>query len=358
MPANRLYSIALYFFVAVLGYLSYQIFKPFLSPLAWAIVLSIVFYPFFTFVLRFVKLRPLASFITLLIILILLLGPFSYLSYLLSQEIRSIVDEASSGKFDPIGRYLNHPFVSKVINKILAMFHLSQIEFEKKIMENVVLFGKSLVGGITGGIGNIASAITDFIFMILSIFFFLEGGSEFVEGLKKYIPFSQKQRERLIKQTRGIIVSTIYGGVTVAIAQAIIGGLAFSLLSVPSPVLWGLAMFVASFIPLLGTFIVWGPMAVYLFFKGMILKAIILVIVGIVAISSVDNILRPLIIRGKVQMPTLAIFFSILGGIKLFGFIGFIMGPLVLALFVSAVQMLQFVEEERNMETADRKGKD
>lgn len=122
--------------------------------------------------------------------------------------------------------------------------------------------------------------------------------------------------------------------------------------------LWGLAMFVASFIPLLGTFIVWGPMAVYLFFKGMILKAIILVIVGIVAISSVDNILRPLIIRGKVQMPTLAIFFSILGGIKLFGFIGFIMGPLVLALFVSAVQMLQFVEEERNMETADRKGKD
>ena len=99
-------------------------------------------------------------------------------------------------------------------------------------------------------------------------------------------------------------------------------------------------------------------MAVYLFFKGMILNAIILVIVGIVAISSVDNILRPLIIRGKVQMPTLAIFFSILGGIKLFGFIGFIMGPLVLALFVSAVQMLQFVEEERNMETADRKGKD
>lgn len=347
MPSSRLYLIALYFLVAVLGYLSYQIFKPFLSPLAWAIVLSIVFYPVFSLILKFVKWRPLASLITLLIILVLLLGPFSYLSYLLSQETRSIVDGATSGKFDPVGGFLNHPFVNKIINKILAMFHLSQAEFERRIVENVALFGKSLIGGVTGGIGNIASAITDFIFMILSIFFFLEGGSEFVEGLGKYIPFSKKQRERLVKQTREIIVSTIYGGVTVAIAQAIIGGVTFSLLSVPSPVLWGFAMFIASFIPLLGTFIVWGPVAAYLFFKGMILNGIILVVVGIVAISSVDNILRPLIIRGKVQLPTLAIFFSILGGIKVFGFIGFIMGPLVLALFISVIQMLQVVEDER-----------
>jgi len=79
----------------------------------------------------------------------------------------------------------------------------------------------------------------------------------------------------------------------------------------------------------------------------MILNGIILIVVGIVAISSVDNILRPLIIRGKVQLPTLAIFFSILGGIKVFGFIGFIMGPLVLALFISVIQMLQVVEDER-----------
>jgi predicted PurR-regulated permease PerM len=350
MYASRLYSIALYFLAAVLGYLSYQLFKPFLSPLAWAIVLSIVFYPVFTFLLKFVRWSPIASFITLLVILVLLLGPFSYLSYLLSQEIRTIVEEATSGKFDPVGGILNHPFVNKMINKILSMFQLSQAEFEKRILENVALFGKSLIGGVTGGIGNVASAITDFIFMILSIFFFLEGGPEFVEGLGKYIPFSKKQRERLIKQTREIIVSTIYGGVTVAIAQAMIGGITFSLLGVPSPVLWGFAMFIASFIPLLGTFIVWGPVAAYLFFKGMILNSIILVIVGVVAISSVDNILRPLIIRGKIQMPTLAIFFSILGGIKVFGFIGFIMGPLVLALFISVIQMLQLVEEEREAE--------
>ena len=350
MPNSRLYTIALYFLVAVLGYLSYQIFKPFLSPLAWAIVLSIVFYPVFTFVLRFVKWKPLASLITLLTILLILLGPFSYLSYLLTQEIRSIVDAAASGTFDPVGGIIHHPLVNKLTNRILGMFHLSLAEFEKTVIENIALLGKNLMGGIKGGIGNVASAITDFIFMILSIFFFLEGGSEFVEGLGKYIPFSKKQRERLLKQTREIIVSTIYGGVTVAIVQAIIGGITFSLLGVPSPALWGFAMFVASFIPLVGTFIVWGPVAIYLFFKGLVLNSIILVVVGVIAISSIDNILRPLIIRGKIQMPTLAIFFSILGGFKVFGFIGFIMGPLVLALFISVIQMLQFVEEEQDKE--------
>jgi predicted PurR-regulated permease PerM len=351
MPTSRLYSIALYFLVAVLGYLSYQIFKPFLSPLAWAIVLSIVFYPVFTFVLRFVKWKPLASFITLLIILMLLLGPFSYLSYLLSQEIRSIVDEAAAGKLDPVGGILHHPLVNKFLNKMLGTFQLSQAEFEKRILENITLFGKSLVGGITGGIGNVALAITDFIFMILSIFFFLEGGSEFVEGLGKYMPFSKKQRERLIKQTRDIIVSTIYGGGNRSDSPSYHGWHCLFPVERPISGTVGFCHVHCVFCSASWDLCNLGPCGtVYLFFKGMILNSIILAIVGVVAISSVDNIIRPLIIRGKMQMPTLAIFFSILGGIKIFGFIGFIMGPLVLALFISVIQMLQFVEEERKKE--------
>ena len=350
MPTNRFYTVALIFLLAVLGYLSYQIFKPFLSPIAWAIVLSIVFYPVFAFILRYVKWRPLAALLTLITILIMLLGPFSYFSYLLSQEVRSFIDAVQAGQFDPINTVLHNPSLRNIINRLLKLISVSEAELQKTILENVSQLGKSLVGGVTGGLGNVASVITDFIFMILSIFFFLEGGSEFVAGIHKFIPFSIKHRDKLLKQTKDIIVSTIYGGVVVAIAQAILGGTAFSLLHVPSPVLWAFAMFIASFIPLLGTFAVWGPLAAYLFLKGAVLNSILLVIVGVLAISSVDNILRPLIIRGKMQMPTLAIFFSILGGIKVFGFIGFIMGPLVLALFVSVAQMLRYVGEEQETE--------
>jgi predicted PurR-regulated permease PerM len=226
------------------------------------------------------------------------------------------------------------------MDRILSLVSVSEADLQKAILENVSQFGQKLVGGITGGLGNVASAITNFILMLLSIFFFLQSGSEFVEGLSRFIPFSAKQRDRLFSQTRDIIVSTIYGGIVVAMAQAVIGGIAFSLLNVPSPGLCTFALFIASFIPLLGTFVVWGPLAAYLFLKGAVLNGIILVIVGVVAISSVDNILRPFLIRGKMQMPTLAIFFSILGGIHFFGSIGFIMGPLVIALFISVARMV------------------
>jgi predicted PurR-regulated permease PerM len=320
--------------------------QPFLSPIAWAIVLSIVFYPVFAFVLKFVKWRPLASFVTLLIILVIIFGPVSYLSYMLSQEIKAFVAYMTGGDFDPVNTVLHHPAISNLVSKLLGLLNIKEAELQNMVVENLTRLGKETMGRITGGLGNAASAAVDFVLMLLSIFFFLEEGPQFIEKINNYMPFSRKQRERLIQQTRDIVVSTIYGGVTVAIFQAIIGGFAFSFLGIPSPGLWGTCMFIASFIPLVGTFVVWGPAALYLFFKGSLVKAGILVLIGILGISSVDNIVRPLIIRGRMKLPILAIFFSILGGIKVFGIIGFIMGPLVLALFLSVVQIVQYVEEK------------
>jgi len=356
MPTNRFYIAALISLLVLLGYLSYQIFKPFLSPIAWAIVLSIVFYPVFSFILRYVKWKSIASLLTLIVILILLLGPFSYFSYLISQEVRSLIDAVQAGQFDPLNTVLNNPSLRGIIDRILKLISISEADLQKTILENISQLGKTLLGGVTGGLGNVASAITNFILMLLSTFFFLQSGPEFVDGLKRFIPFSAKQRDRLFAQTKDIIVSTIYGGVVVAMVQAIIGGIAFSLLHVPSPGLSAFALFIASFVPLLGTFVVWGPLAAYLFLKGYVLNSIILVIVGVVAISSVDNILRPLLIRGKMQMPTLAIFFSILGGIYFFGAIGFIMGPLVIALFISAARMLRYAGEEQEKQQEEESG--
>jgi predicted PurR-regulated permease PerM len=244
---------------------------------------------------------------------------------------------------------LRHPVVNKIIHKALSLFNITEAEFLKTITDGISQLGRESVGIISSGLGNVVTAALDFVFMILSIFFLLGDGPELLEKVSSYMPLSKKQKDKLIKQMRDIVISTIYGGVTVAIVQGLIGGITFSILGIPSPVVWGLAMFITSFIPLLGTFVIWGPATVYLFFQGATLKGIILIFVGIFVISMVDNILRPLIIRGKMKMPTLAIFFSILGGIKLFGFIGLIMGPLVLALFVSVVEILRYTEEEQKM---------
>jgi predicted PurR-regulated permease PerM len=350
MSNNRFYLIVLVSLVLLLGYLSYQILKPFLSPIAWAIVLSMVFYPLYVFILRFIKWKPLASFVTLCVILLILLGPFSYLSYLLSQELKSLVDSIEAGRLVPMKDLLQHPGIKVIINKILSIFNVTETELQKTIVDNITRLGKESINIVTSGLGNVALAVLDFILMILSIFFLLEDGPEFLEKIGNYMPFSKRQRDKLIKQIKDIIISTIYGGVTVAIVQGVIGGIAFSILGIPSPVVWGLSIFITSFIPIVGTFVIWGPAVGYLFLQGSVFKGIILILIGVFGISAVDNILRPLIIRGRIKMPTLVIFFSILGGIKLFGFIGFIMGPLILALFVSVVEILRYTEEEKKME--------
>ena len=144
-----------------------------------------------------------------------------------------------------------------------------------------------------------------------------------------------------------MIVSTVYGGVVIAIIQGILGGLAFYVIGIESPAVWGVAMSIMSFVPLLGTFAVWGPTAVYLVVEGSLMEGVGLFIFGVLVISMVDNILKPLIIGSRTKMHTLIILFSVLGGIKLFGMIGLIMGPLITAVFVSVFEIIQNIEASR-----------
>jgi predicted PurR-regulated permease PerM len=340
------------FIILVLGYLTYQIISPFLSSIMWAIVLSILFNPVYAFIHKHVKYKSVASLLTLIIILIILFGPFSYLSYLIAQEVMSLIGNIESGSFDSLRALLKHPAANTLIMKVLLLFHITEQEFQKALVENLTKIGKESAGLVQAGLGNIVSGMINLVFMILSTFFFLGDEQEFVEKISNFTPFSKRQKARLLQQTKDIIVSTMYGGVTVAAAQGIIGGILFAALGIPSAVLWGLAMFMASFIPMVGTFIIWGPAAGYLFFQGLYLKGFIMILAGVFAISSVDNILRPLIMRGKTKMPVIAIFFSILGGIKFFGFIGLIFGPLVFALFVSVFEILTYSEEDAEKKKA------
>jgi predicted PurR-regulated permease PerM len=124
-----------------------------------------------------------------------------------------------------------------------------------------------------------------------------------------------------------------------------LGGLAFYVLGVKSPVLWGVAMSVMSFVPLLGTFSVWGPVAIYMIIQADYARGIGLFLFGFLVITMVDNILKPLIIGSRTKMPTILIFFSVLGGINFFGIIGLIMGPLIMAIFISVFKIFRHIEE-------------
>jgi predicted PurR-regulated permease PerM len=348
VTANRFYSGTSIFLVVLLGYLTYRILQPFINAIAWAIVFAIVFYPMYAFLLRFLRIKSLSSIASLLIIILVIIGPFTYFSFILVDEIGSLVQNINKDTFDSIVNSLARSKITQLIDKVQSYMGMEGISNTDALMENLKSLGKSVALSLSSGIGNLAGMLIDFILMLFALFFFFKDGQTILVRTKDYLPFSEEDKNRLISKVRDMIISTVYGGVVIAVLQGVLGGLAFYFLGIESPVLWGCAMAIMSFLPLLGTFSIWGPASGYLFFEGNYVKGIILVLYGIFVISMVDNILRPIIVSGRTKMPALAVFFSVLGGIKLFGPIGFIMGPLVLALFISVFEIFRNIEGGEN----------
>jgi predicted PurR-regulated permease PerM len=344
MFVNRFHVFALAVITLVLGYLGFKVMKPFLTPIAWASVLSLLFYPMYMYLVKPLRWKSLAAFVTLVVILIVILGPFSYLSFLLARELTEVAAIIKGGELQKLAAVLDEPRFAWLTERIKLIYNIGDTDMERLLVEALSNLGQKLMEKVTAGAKDILAALLNFIFMSLAIFFLLRDGPGFVVKLRNYLPFPEPQRDRLEKQVKDMVVSTIFGGVVVALVQGLMGGTAFYYLGVPSPVIWGTAIAILSFVPMLGTFSIWGPIVVYLFLKGAIAKGFILLLIGAFGISLVDNILKPLIIGGRTKMPTLLIFFSVIGGIKLFGLIGLIMGPLSVALFISVLGIFRNIE--------------
>lgn len=344
MAVNRFYAYGLVLLSLILGFLGYLVFKPFLTPLAWGGVLSILFYPLYAFLRRSIRWKSLAAALTLLIILVIILGPVSSLAFLLVTELQQLAGSIEKGEFVDLETLLENPRVAWLLEKLKLALNMEGKDIGDILAENLATMGRQLIGQITTGLRNLLGVVINFVFMAFSIFFLLRDGSGFINRLRDYLPFSEEQKDRLEYLVKGMVVSVIFGGVVVAVIQGLMGGTAFYFLGIKTPVIWGTAIAIMSFIPVLGTFSVWGPITVYLALQGALGKAFVLLLVGTFGISMVDNILKPIIIGGRTKMPTLIIFFSVLGGLKVFGPIGIILGPLVVALFIAVLEIFRNIE--------------
>jgi len=343
----------LLFIIAVLGYLTYQIISPFFTAVAWALVFTIVFYPVYVFICRYVRVRSVASIITIVIILIIVLGPISYLTSLLVHETQTFLAGIDQGRLQSMEKFYEGLRSSKLYQTIGP--YVGELPSEKVILESIRKAGKALLENLSLQITNVLAIIANFFFMIFTIFFLFKDGPGFLSKARDFMPFSERHKDRLATQVKDMIVSTVYGGATVALIQGTLGGFAYYVAGMESPVMWGTAMAVMSFIPLLGTFSIWGPGAAFLLLSGSYVKGIGLFLFGVFVISMIDNILKPLIIGSRTKMPTILIFFSVLGGIKLFGMIGFVMGPLIMAAFISVFEIFRHIEDEKEEEVESGK---
>ena len=173
-----------------------------------------------------------------------------------------------------------------------------------------------------------------------------------MEKIKTLIPFAAKERENILKRMVDMIHATIYGGIVVALVQGGLGGLGFLIVGLPSPLFWGMVMAFFAFFPIIGAFLVWVPAVVILFVQGAYLKAVILSVWGTIVVSLSDNFLRPILISGTTQVHTLLLFFGILGGLKVFGFLGFIAGPLIITICLAIIDIYSSAVDHKTRKSA------
>lgn len=342
---NRvIFFIVVLFFIGVMGYLTYEIIAPFLGPIAWATVFSIIFYPVYVICLKWFRIKSLASLATLLVVALVIFGPISSMGYVLVLELGQLVQQFEKGQIN-LQQVLSHPAVQWIVAHLRPVLEANNTSIEEIVGRWLAGLRAHLLEDLSIGAKNILTVIFDFVLMMFTIFFFLKDGPDYINRIKDYLPFPERHKNRLIGQARDMVVSTIFGGVLVAIIQGLIGGVTFLALGVSSPVFWGALTFITSFVPIVGTAGVWLPGSIYFFLAGHPLKGLTLLLVGVFLISMlVDYFLRPFIIGGKTKMNTLLIFFSVLGGVEFFGIIGLVLGPLTLAIFISVLEIFGHLE--------------
>lgn len=185
--------------------------------------------------------------------------------------------------------------------------------------------------------------VTQMAVMLYALFFLRRDGERAKAALRSVLPLTRPQADYLLKRMSDSVSATILGSLSIAAIQGALGGLMFGILQVPNAVIWAFVMGMMATIPSLGTFLVWAPVAAYLGLTGHVVKAAVLVGWGMGVVGTVDNVLYPTLVSKRLQMPTLATFFAVLGGVATFGVSGLVLGPLLL---VSTVTLLRFWDPE------------
>jgi predicted PurR-regulated permease PerM len=201
--------------------------------------------------------------------------------------------------------------------------------------------GVTIAGQTLGFLGGVVSIIAQMFFVIFTMYYFFKDGEQIYAVLRNALPLERRQAESVMTRTREVIDASVYGVLSIAIIQGVLGGLAFWVLGLPSAIIWAVVMTFLSMIPMLGSFVVWLPAAIYLAVTGHWTKALILVLWGTLVIGTVDNFLRPMLVGSRTRLHELLIFFAVLGGLSVFGVLGVVLGPVVVAITLAVFEVLQ-----------------
>ncbi len=354
-PRDRFYARSFALITTlVLSFALLKIVQPFAGPLLWAIFIAFLLYPLHVRLTRRLKGRAhLSALLLTILMFFVIIGPLTALSAAFAAQVgdllqfaqTTVADQTKKNVLDPA----NVPWLIGPLNWLESTFDINIAQVRGWLVEGsrALLQWLASMGGkvFLGAVGTVVG----FVLMIFMLFFFVRDGAEMVATARELIPMARNYKAKLFDHLASVTRAMVYGTGLTALIQGTLVGIAFLIVGLPSPLVFGVIAALAALLPVGGTALVWIPAAIALAVQGRWGATIFIVIWGSLLVSLVDNVVRPMLVSGRASVGTLTVFIGVLGGISAFGAIGLFLGPVVLALIIA---LIRFMLDVRRAEAA------
>jgi predicted PurR-regulated permease PerM len=343
--AKQVRSLAFYGAVVLTAVLAYRIVQPFLVEIAWAVVLVICLAPAQARLSRRLGAAPSAALLTLLVVLVLIVPLLLVAQVLVSEASQAIghIEAHVTSRGGPAG-------LVRVAWQWLHQrlpFLPNEEDMVRQLSERLGDFANLVAVHANYVVNQVLGFIFSASIMLCILYFMLKDAPAMARGVRRLLPFGRERNERLLVLIRDIVSTSVTSTLVIALVQGILGGLMLLLLGMPGALLLAGLIVVLALLPAIGAALVWGPTAIWLALSGSIVKGVVLALFGLLVLSNVDNVVRPLMLSGTARLSTLVLIISLLGGISAFGLVGIVLGPVVAAVFSALVETYtQVLDEE------------
>ncbi len=334
--------------LAAITFVFLYLIKPFFYPIFWAAIIAGIFYPIWKKINTKIKYPNISSLLTILIVLIIIIIPVTLLSSLVLKESVTLYASITNNE-GPIVNTVKGVFSWIKNNPITDRLHIDEQQVTDKLTEIATLVTNFVLTFAKNVTQNSLTFLIMFIIMLYTLFFFLKDGERMLKKLSHLSPLGDKHEILLYKKFTSTARAVLKGTLIVGAVQGLLTGLLFYIVGIEGTLIWVIISTLFSIIPGFGSYVIWLPAALVMFALGNIWQGFLIIIVGALLISTIDNFLRPILVGNDTQMHPLLILLSTLGGLVVFGISGFIIGPIITALLLSLWEIYeQYYRSELN----------
>lgn len=337
MDRKVFWALVAYTVVLLCVYLLYLLLAPFGTAIVWAAIVGIATFPLYERLRgRFRGRDGTASAVMTLLVLLVLVLPAVGLVVLLAGEAadtyRVLEAAAQSGKVPGVDAVRAHPYLGPIVGRGESLLRGWNIDIAADLLPAAKQAISSLLGFASGILKNVFISLFNLVLMLVILFFVYRDGHRLQDEFWAVIPLPAEDKATLKENLSRVLTAGVIGILGTCLVQGLLGGIGFWIGGLPSPVLFGSLMAIAALVPFVGTALFWLPGGVYLLLAGKTAKGIFLLIWGVLVVGSADNLIRPLLIGGKAELPVSLMALGAIGGFAAFGLMGVVIGPVLLSL--------------------------